>query len=189
MNEFDVRALGWVVTRDAFWEVVRSLAGRKPRLPFAAMQGLMKRWQTLQAAVEKTSGPPLTRIVSSSLLRPTSAETSAAAADYLTLLSTSCPELYTPRVMDERCRRGSAKAIAGLGGSIGLGFFASLGYSLIADAAVVLFAMGAWHLMTSLQLRCVRRLISQLAYLNASSDALDPESLSRRDGRPHREGR
>ena len=189
MNEFDVRALGWVVTRDAFWEVARSLAGKKPRLPFAAMHGLMERWQTLQAVVAKTSGSPLTRIVSSSLMRPVSAETSAAAADYVALLSTSCPELYSLHVVDERCRRGSAKAIAGIGGSIGLGFFASLGYSLIADAALVLFAMGAWHLITSLQLRCVRRLIAQLAHPNVCSGVLDPESLSRRDGRPHREGR
>src|SRR5258705_5156654 len=84
MNESDLRALGWVVTRDAFWEVARTLAGRTPRLPFKAMQGLAERWQALQAVVAKTPAPTLSRIVSSSLMRPMSAETCTAAADYLT---------------------------------------------------------------------------------------------------------
>jgi len=168
MNEFDVRALGWVVTRDAFWEVARSLAGRTPRLPLAAMQGLAERWQTLLAAVAKARGAPLARMFSSPLSRPMSAEACAAAADYLTLLRTLCPELYSTRVIGERCRRGCVKAIAGVGGSIGLGFFASPDQPLIADAAIVLFAMAAWHLVTSVQLHRVRRLMSQLACPNAS---------------------
>jgi hypothetical protein len=162
MTEFDLRALGWVVTRDAFWEVARSLTGRTPRLPLAAMPGLTERWQKVQAASVKTSGPLLTRLVSSSLLRPMSAETCAAAADFLTLLSTSCPELYSLHVVGERCRRACAQSLAGLGGSMVLGALAGTGFPLIGDVAVVLFAMGVWYLMTFLQLRGVRKLLSHL---------------------------
>lgn len=138
------------------------MAGRTPRLALAVMRELADRWHALQAALEKTSEPALTRIVSSPLARPMFTEACAVAEDYLTLLCTSCPQLYSLPVMDDRCRRGSAKAIVGILGSVGLGFFADLDYPLIADAAVVLLAMGAWHLLTSVQLRCVRRLISQL---------------------------
>jgi len=168
MNEFDVRALGWVVTRDAFWEVARSLIGRTPRVPLAAMQGLAERWQTLQSAVAKARGSPLPGMLFSPILRPMPAEACAAATDYLKLLRTLCPELYSPRVIDERCRGGCIKAIAGVGGSILLGFFASPDQPLIKDAVLVLFAMGAWHLATSVQLHRVRRLMSQLAHPNAS---------------------
>jgi hypothetical protein len=163
MTEFDLRALGWVVTRDAFWEVARSLAGRTPRLPLTAMQGLAERWQTLQAVAAKSSGPLWTRIVSSPLLRAMSVETRAAATDYLTLLSASCPELYSPPVLRERCRRACAQTFAGLGGSMVLGSLAGPAYPLTADVALALFAIGGWHLITFLQLRCVRKLISQLA--------------------------
>jgi len=145
----------------------------------AVMRELTERWHTLQAAVEKTSEPALSRIISSPLARPMSTGACAAAADYLTLLCMSCPELYSLPVMDDRCRRASAKAIVGIFGSVGLGFFADLDYPLIADAALVLLAMGAWHLVTSVQLRCVRRSISQLVR-PCASDVLDPESLSHR---------
>jgi hypothetical protein len=189
MTDSDLRALGWVVTRDTFWEVVRSLAGRTPRLPLAAMQGLGARWQALQTTAANSSDSLLARITSSPLSRRTSADICAAAANFLTFMSTSCPELYSLHAMGERCRRGSAKAIAGIGGSIGLGLLASSGYSLIEDAAVVLFAMGTWHLWTSIQLRCVRRLMLQLTDPHVSSREPDAESLSVRDGRPHRERR
>ncbi len=43
-----------------------------------------------------------------------------------------------------------------------LGMLAGAAYPLAAEVAVVLFTMGAWHLATFLQLRCVRKLISQL---------------------------
>jgi hypothetical protein len=163
MTEFDLRALGWVVTRDAFWEVARSLAGRTPRFPLTAMQGLAERWRTLQSVAAKSSGLHWTRIASSPLLRPMSAETCAAAADYLTLLSASCPELYSPHVLRERCRRACVQTIAGLGGSTVLGSLAGPAYPLTADVAVVLFAIGGWHLITFLQLRRVRKLILRLA--------------------------
>lgn len=166
MTEFDLRALGWVVTRDACWEIARSLAGRKPRLPLAATQGLMKRWQTVQAAAAKTAAPHLTPIVSSPLLRPMSAETCAATAEYLTLLSASCPELYSLHAVRERCRRASAQAIAGFGGSLLLGALAGPANQLTADLAVVLLVMGAWNLTTFVQLRSVRKLISQSARWN-----------------------
>jgi hypothetical protein len=171
MTAFDLRALGWVVTRDAFWEIARSLAGRTPRLPIAAMQGLRERWQKVQAAAAKSPYPLLTRIASSPLLRPMSAETCAAAADYLTWMSTSCPELYSPPVLRERCRRACTQAVAGLGGSILLGSLGSPSPQLFADAALALLAMGAWHMMTFLQLRCVHKLISQLGRRNSFPEA------------------
>jgi hypothetical protein len=111
----------------------------------------------------KSSGPLWTRIVSSPLLRPMCAETCAAAADYLTLLSASCPELYALHVLRERCRRACAQTIAGLGGSMVLGSLADPAYPLTADVALALFAIGGWHLITFSQLRRVRKLISQLA--------------------------
>lgn len=171
MTEFDLRALGWVVTRDACWEIARSLAGRTPRLPLAATRELAERWQTLHVAAAKTSGPLLTKIVSSSLLRPMSAETCAAAADYLTSLSTWCPERYSLRAVRDRCRRACALTIAGIGGSMVFGALAAPAYPLTADVAVVLFAMGAWHLTTFVQLCSVRKLISQLARRNSYSGA------------------
>jgi hypothetical protein len=168
MTEFDLRALGWVVARDAFCEIVRSLAFGTPHIPLAVMQVLAKGWQTLDAAAAKTSRPLLTRTGSISSLRPMSADTCAAVADYLTLLCASFPELYSLRVLRERCRRAGAQAIAGLGGAMTFDALAG-DYPLTADIAVVLFAMGAWGLMTFVQLRCVRELVSQLVRRNGFS--------------------
>ena len=171
MTEFDLRSLGWVVTRDLLWEIARSLAGRTRRVPLAAMEGLTERWQALQVAAAKTSQPLLTRVVSSPLLRSMSAETRAVAAEYVIFLSTACPELYSLHVVDERCRRAGAQAIAGLGGSMVFGYFANPSHPRTADVAVVLFVMGAWHLLTLLQLRCVRKLIAHLARRSSYSGA------------------
>ena len=104
MTEFDLRALGWVVTRDLFLDIARSLAGRSRHLSLEAMEGFNERWQAVQAAASRTSsGPPLSRFVSSPLVRPISAETRAAASEYPILLGATCPELYSYRVMEERC--------------------------------------------------------------------------------------
>jgi hypothetical protein len=101
-----------------------------------------------------------------------SAETCAAVADYLTLLCTSFPELYSLPVLRERCRRAGAQAIAGLGGAMTFGSLASPDYPLSADIAVVLFTMGAWGLITFVQLRCVQGLVSQLVRRNYRQEAL-----------------
>ena len=169
MTEFDLRALGWVVTRDLFWEVGRSLVGQTRRLPSTALEGLQERWRAVQAAAAKSSGPFLSRVVSSPLPRSMSTETRAAAAEYLILLSTACPELYSLQAMDERCRRAGARAIAGVGGSIVFGYLAGSSDLLVADVAVVLLAMGAWHLVTLLQLRSVRKLLARLAWSGSYS--------------------
>ena len=163
MTEFDLRAIGWVVTRDLVWEVARSLAGRTRHLSLEAMEGLNERWQAIQAAAARTSDPYLARLVSSPLVRAVSAETRAAAAEYLIHLSAACPELYSLQAMDERCRRAGGLAIAGTGGSMVFGYLADPSIPLVADAAIVLFAMGAWHLITFLQLRSVRKLLVRLA--------------------------
>jgi hypothetical protein len=42
MTEFALRALGWVVARDACCEIVRSLAHRTPRIPLAVVRVLTK---------------------------------------------------------------------------------------------------------------------------------------------------
>ena len=91
MTEFDLRALGWVVTRDLFWEVGRSLVGRTRRLPSTALEELQERWRAVQAAAAKTSGPFLSRVASSPLLRSMSTETRAAAAEYLILFEYGAP--------------------------------------------------------------------------------------------------
>ena len=163
MTEFDLRALGWVVTRDAFWEIARSLVGQKPRIPLAAMPELSQRWRALQAVAAKPSRPIRARIHLSSSVRGVSAETHAAAVDYLHVLRASCPDLYAPHIVVERCRRALALAIAGFGGAIALGSLTDLDYPLISDAALVLFLMGAWHLVTLFQLGSVRKLVSHYA--------------------------
>lgn len=171
MSEFDLRALGWVVTRDLFCDVVRSLAGRTRRTPLAAMEGLNERWQVVQLTAAKMPDPLLARFVSSPLVRSVSAQTRAAAAEYMIHLSAACPELYSLQAMDERCRRAGARAIAGLVGAMVFGYLAAPPDPLIADVAVVLFAMGAWHMLTLLQLRSVRKLLAHLAVRGIYSGA------------------
>jgi hypothetical protein len=172
MTEFALRALGWVVARDACCEIVRSLAHRTPRIPLAVMRVLAKGWQTLDAAAAKTSRPHWTRTGSVSSLRPMSAETCAAVADYLTLLCTSFPELYSLPVLRERCRRAGAQALAGLGGAIMFDALAGPDSPLLADIAVVLFTMGAWGLIAFVQLRCVQQLVSQFVCRNHRQEVL-----------------
>ncbi len=52
-----------------------------------------------------------------------------------------------------------------------LGYLAGPGHALTTDVALVLFVMGAWHLITFLQLRCVRKLIAHLARRSSYSGA------------------
>ena len=59
MTESDLRALGWVVTRDACWEIACSLAGRTPRLTLEAMQELAKTMANATGYGREILGPDL----------------------------------------------------------------------------------------------------------------------------------
>jgi len=49
MRRLDLRALGWVVTRDACSEIARKALGRRPKMPTAAFRELGDRWRAIQA--------------------------------------------------------------------------------------------------------------------------------------------
>jgi hypothetical protein len=48
VNGFHLQAVGWVVTRDVCWEIVRRFLGLRPRLPEAAFDELGRGWERVE---------------------------------------------------------------------------------------------------------------------------------------------
>ena len=59
MKRRDVRALGWVVTRDTCFEIARRALGRRPRMPTAALRQLGARWRDIHASPVADKARPI----------------------------------------------------------------------------------------------------------------------------------
>src|ERR1700693_590698 len=59
MKRLDVRALGWVVTRDTCVEIVRRALGRPLGMPTAALRELATRWRDIHAPPNVDKARPI----------------------------------------------------------------------------------------------------------------------------------
>jgi hypothetical protein len=161
MTGFDLRAVGWVVTRDIFADALRTAFGAPPRIEPDALQALGAQWCKLQDACSRDpDASSLAALLSpSTRLSAPSADALAAFVDRLTAL---CPDRYGLAALRRRGRTSLAQACIGCFGGGLLSGAAVSPDTLVGDVALVLLVMGLCHLVSATQLWRTLRIVKRL---------------------------
>ena len=157
MNRLDVRALGWVVTRDACSEVVRVALGRKRQMPIAALRALGDRWGAISIAPVAERRGPLELFLATSI----PSEREKAVLEFIEALRSSCPSLYSEQVLRQRSLNAFGQALASFALGVICAHWVSPDIPIVGDSALVLFAIACWSLVTAVQLWRTHGLVKQ----------------------------
>ena len=154
-NSADLRALGWVVTRDACGEVVRSMFGTPRRIAPEALRGLVNRWRRLQVLrVEEA------RVAVQWRAAPLSPPVSEQCRLFVQQLVSDWPDQYAAPALRRRRMNAILQALVGYGGSFLLRDSTD---ALLDSVSTVLLVMGCWSLLSGIQVSRVLGLVRRLA--------------------------
>jgi len=162
MNGFDVRALGWVVTRDACAEVLRAAFGDRARTSSEQLAALAERWRTVQSSIRADRSPRLYLSLMLPLTTPLSKDSEMAIVAFVDQLIASCPGLYGERTLRSRWQSACARFITSATLVAILAALAPTSVPIVRDAALVLLVMAGWNLATTTQLWRSHRLVDQI---------------------------
>ena len=162
MKRLDLRALGWVVTRDTCSEIVRRALGRRPTMPTAAFRELGARWRAIHAPHAADQAEPLHTFRVVQPPTPQSKQREKALIAFVDGLQTFRPDLYSEQALRNRCLSGCGHVIVSLAFGAILASWTSSDIPTIGDAALVLFAIASWNLVTTIQLWRVHLLVKRI---------------------------
>jgi hypothetical protein len=161
VNRFDVRAIGWVVTRDACAEIARALFGARRQVAVEALRSLGKRWLAVLACLREDA-----RVASGNLLQPLrtalSPKSEEAVNDFVLHMVSCCPQRYSEPVLRGRCLSAAAQAFVGLVGGTTAGSFATPERMFFGDMAIVLLVMTCGSLISAIHLWRTYRIVKRL---------------------------
>ena len=179
MTRLDLRALGWVVTRDACSEAARVALGGERQISIAALRALGDRWRAISISPEAARRGPLDLFLATSL----PSKRQKAVFEFIEALRNSCPNLYGEQVLRQRSFNAFGQALASfaLGGICA--HWASPDIPIAGDSALVLFAIACWSLVTAVQLWRTHRLVKQAReYRNLRGPATHGALARHQDG-------
>jgi hypothetical protein len=162
MNGFDVRALGWVVTRDTCAEVLRAAFGGRARASPEQLAALAERWRAVQSSIRADRSSRLYLSVMVPLTTPLSKNSEMAVVAFVDQLIASCPGLYGERTLRSRWQSACARFITSATFVALLAVLAPTFVPIVRDAALVLLVMAGWSLVTTIQLWRSHRLVDQI---------------------------
>lgn len=162
MNGFDVRALGWVVTRDICSAMASTAFGGRPRMTPAMLRELGDRWRAVQESLRAERSLRLNMSAIVPLAAPLSKASETAIAAFVDQLIACCPDLYSDLALRGRLLNGCATFIASVASSTGLAGLAPSDVSIIGDAVVALLAIACWSAITTIQLWRTHRLVERI---------------------------
>jgi hypothetical protein len=181
-----VRALGWVVTRDACFEIARRLLGRRRRMPTAALRELGARWRDIHASPIADKAGPIKAFLVGQPATPQSKQRDKTVIAFVDSLQHFRPDLYSEQALGKRCLSGCAHVIVSLAFGAILASFTASDIPTIGDAALVLFAIASWHLVTTIQLWRIYLLVKRISQLRTLADLVTQGSPAQRaDGLPN----
>lgn len=163
MNTLDVRALGWVVTRDMCSEMARVALGRPRRMPRAAIERLREPWQAMVDAPATDHSSRLKAFLMVRVTTPVSQQREKAVVEFVGILQARFPDLYSEQALRHRCVNACGQATVSLALGVILACWISADIPIIGNAAPVLFAIACWSLVTAIQLCRVYRLVRDRA--------------------------
>jgi hypothetical protein len=163
MNRRDVRALGWVVTGDACSEIARVALGSRRRMSLAALRELGGRWRAVHASPTADHPEPLGALLIGQLTNSLSREHEKTAVEFVDSLRACCPDLYSERALRNRCLSSCGQAIVSLAFGVILAHWTSSDIPIVGDAALVMFVIACWSLVTTIQLWRTHRLVKRIS--------------------------
>jgi len=175
MNRLDMRALGWVVTRDAWSELVRVALGRGRHMPVATLRELGDRWRAVSTSPAGDQRRPHDLFLATSL----SWQREKAVLEFIETLQGSCPDLYGEHVLRQRYLNAICQAIASFALGALLACWASSDLPIIGESTLVLFAIACWSLATAVQLWRTHRLVKQLRQYHCLRGPVTQRTLAR----------
>jgi hypothetical protein len=182
VNGFDVRAIGWVVTRDACAEIARALFGVRRQVVAEALQSLGKHWLAVHACLREDAG-----IASGNPLQPLgtalSSKSEEAVDNVVLHMVSCCPQRYSEPVLRGRWLSAAAQALVGIVGGTAAGSFATPERMFFSDTAIVLLVMSCYSLMSAIQLWRTHGIVKRLngpTVIEASRTGLRAPSSSDR---------
>jgi hypothetical protein len=183
MKRYDVRALGWVVTRDTCSEIVRRALGRPATMSTAAFRELGARWRAVQAPVSDQSGPLNAFLVAQPSV-PQSKQRDDAVIAFVDTLQSLGPDLYSEPALRRRCLRACAHVIVSL--ALGAIFvtWAPPDIPIVRDASLVLFAMASCYIVAANQLWHAHLLVRRIGRFRRSADPVPGEPPRTAGGLP-----
>ena len=153
VSGLDLRAVGWVVTRDTCFDILRSLVGRPRRMPVVMLRRLGAMWTAVQAAYDADL-----RAGRSALLgAEASPATERRLLEFFEQLVAACPALYGENAMRRRCRDATLETAGALTIAFLLFTLASTESTLAIDVALILLVFGSLGVVTTFQLWRTRR--------------------------------
>ena len=181
-----MRALGWVVTRDTCFEIARRALGRRPRMPTAALRELAARWRDIHTPRIADKAGPIDAFLVGQADTPQSKQRDKMVIAFVDSLQHFRPDLYSEQALRKRCLSGCGHVIVILAFGTILASYTSSDIPIIGDAALVLFAMASWYLVTTIQLWRTHLLVKRISQLRISADLVTQGSPAQSaDGLPN----
>jgi hypothetical protein len=156
VNGFDLQAVGWIVTRDVCWEVVRALFGLQARLPRATFEELGRRWERIERSAHDDWKNMdyvdcWTRLLAPRRV-PLSRRTEEALGAFIEQLAVSCPDRYGVPALRRRWLDVLGRVVGVALCAFVVGRFAPAASTALADAELALLMIGGWSLAIAIQL-------------------------------------
>ena len=162
MNGFDVRALGWVLTRDICSELIRTALGGRPMMSPVVLRELRDRWLVVQSSVRADRSWQLNLSVIGSLATPVSKASETAIAELVDHLTACCPDLYGAQALRTRYLNRRTTFFMSVAAGALLGGLTPSDISIIGDAALVLLVIACWNAIAAIQLWRTHRLVERV---------------------------
>jgi hypothetical protein len=161
LDASDVRAIGWVFTRDACLDAIRGTLHGTRWIDRQQLAGLARQWSAIGKA---SADSPQVVVADDTLWRAPRVGTgvSAALEAFVLKLVEACPERYSLGALRQRRRTSLAQSVIGIGGSVLVGQAAPGPDTFVANIALVLLVMGGWSVATTLQLSRVCGIVERL---------------------------
>jgi hypothetical protein len=162
MNRLEVRALGWVVTRDVISEIAQASLGRQRRIPLAALQELGDRWCAVHASPTADQPEPHATLPAGKFTTSLSKQRAKAVVEFIDSLQACSPGLYSEQALRHRYLNAARQAVA----SFALG--AILAHSTLSDipiignSVIVLFAIACWSCVATVELWRTHDLVARI---------------------------
>lgn len=157
MNAFDLRAVGWVIVRDTYGDMVRAWLGRDRRIDPRAFPELVRRWEALRGACPQPSSPLDLSAMTRTAALPNHREE---VVRFVAALRAASPAHYSPDALRARLGQALVQAAVGFAGSALCVPAGATGADLLRDCAFILLLMGLCSLIAAVQLWRVRRLVA-----------------------------
>jgi hypothetical protein len=162
MNGFDVRALGWVVTRDTCAELLREAFGGRARTSPEQLAALAERWRTVQSSIRADRSSRLYLSVMVPLISPLSKDSEMAVVEFVHRLNACYPGVYGEPALRNRWRSACARFVTSATFVAILAALVPPSVPIVGGAALVLLAMAGWSLVTTIQLWRSHRLVEHI---------------------------